>query len=76
VLLECGPELGNALMSAGYIDELITYISPVNLEAAGKNVFAGGGQLPEVLGIEFKEVGKSAIGADVKSHYILKRKGE
>lgn len=76
VLLECGPELGNALMSAGYIDELITYIAPVNLEAAGKDVFAGGGQLPELLGIELKEVGKSTIGADVKSHYILKRKGE
>lgn len=76
VLLECGPELGNALMGAGYIDELITYIAPVKLEAAGKDVFAGGGQLPELLGIEFKEVSKSAIGADVKSHYILKRKGE
>jgi diaminohydroxyphosphoribosylaminopyrimidine deaminase/5-amino-6-(5-phosphoribosylamino)uracil reductase len=75
VLLECGPKLGNALLSAGSIDELITYLSPVNLEAAGKDVFAGGGQLPELLGVEFKEVSRSAIGADVKSHYFLVRKG-
>ena len=73
VLLECGPELGNALMSAGYIDELITYRAPDNLESAGKDVFAGGGQLPELAGTEIKEVSKSTIGADVKSHYFLVR---
>lgn len=75
VLLECGPKLGNAFMSAGYIDELITYRSQDNLGSAGREVFAGGGQLPELLGIKFEEVSKCAIGADAKSHYLLKRKG-
>jgi len=75
VLLECGPELGNAFMSAGYVDELITYRAPANLGSAGREVFDGGGQLPELAGTEFKEVSKSAIGADVKSHYFLLRKG-
>lgn len=75
VLLECGPELGNAFMNAGYVDELITYRVLDKLGSAGREVFSGGGQLPELPGIEFEEVSKSAIGADVKSHYLLKRKG-
>ena len=74
VLLECGPELGNAFMSAGYVDELITYKSPANLGSTGREVFPGGGQLPELAGTEFNEVSKSAIGTDIKSHYFLLRK--
>ncbi|MDA3018343.1 MAG: bifunctional diaminohydroxyphosphoribosylaminopyrimidine deaminase/5-amino-6-(5-phosphoribosylamino)uracil reductase RibD [Actinomycetota bacterium] len=74
VLLECGPELGNAFIQAGYLDELITYRSPHNLGTAGRDVFVGGVQLPEPSGFSIEKISESAIGVDTKSHYLLERK--
>jgi len=74
VLLECGPELGNAFIQAGYLDELITYRSPHNLGTARRDVFVGGVQLPEPSGFSIEKISESAIGVDTKSHYLLERK--
>jgi diaminohydroxyphosphoribosylaminopyrimidine deaminase/5-amino-6-(5-phosphoribosylamino)uracil reductase len=74
VLLECGPELGNAFIKAGYIDELVTYRSPNNLGTTGRDVFVGGVQLPEPSGFSIEKISESAIGVDTKSHYLLERK--
>jgi diaminohydroxyphosphoribosylaminopyrimidine deaminase/5-amino-6-(5-phosphoribosylamino)uracil reductase len=74
VLLECGPELGNAFIQAGYLDELITYKSLHNLGTEGRDVFVGGAQLPEVSGITIQKISESDIGVDTKSHYLLERK--
>ncbi len=74
VLLECGPELGNAFIQAGYLDELITYRSPNDLGTTGRDVFVGGVQLPEPSGFSIEKISESAIGVDTKSHYLLERK--
>jgi diaminohydroxyphosphoribosylaminopyrimidine deaminase/5-amino-6-(5-phosphoribosylamino)uracil reductase len=74
VLLECGPELGNAFIKAGYLDELVTYKSPNNLGTAGRDVFVGGAQLPKVSGFTIEKISESAIGVDTKSQYLLERK--
>lgn len=74
VLLECGPELGNAFINAGYLDELVTYRSPNNLGNAGRDVFVGGAQLPELSGFTLKKISESVLGVDTKSHYLLERK--
>lgn len=74
VLLECGPELGNAFMKAGYLDELVTYRSPNNLGNVGRDVFVGGAQLPELPEFSIQKISESAIGVDTKSHYLLERK--
>ena len=74
VLLECGPELGNAFIKAGYLDELITYRSPNDLGTTGRDVFVGGVQLPEPSGFSIEKISESAIGVDTKSHYLLERK--
>jgi diaminohydroxyphosphoribosylaminopyrimidine deaminase/5-amino-6-(5-phosphoribosylamino)uracil reductase len=74
VLLECGPELGNAFIQAGYLDELITYKSPNNLGTEGRDVFVGGAQLPEISGFSIEKISERAIGVDTKSHYLLERK--
>lgn len=73
VLLECGPELGNALLSAGYVDELITYQAPDNLGEAGVVLFPSGSALPELVGMKFIKVSQSVIGTDTKTHYLLER---
>jgi diaminohydroxyphosphoribosylaminopyrimidine deaminase/5-amino-6-(5-phosphoribosylamino)uracil reductase len=71
VLLECGPTLGNALLGAGLIDELIIYRSPDSLGAEGAQLFENEKAL--LAGAEMKS--QIAIGPDTKSHYLIAKRG-
>lgn len=66
VLFECGPTLGNALLQAGYIDELVIYKSPEILGEDGVNA---------LLDLDFELVKQDQIGVDTKSHYFIKKVG-
>jgi len=71
VLLECGPTLGNALLGAGLIDELIIYRSPESLGAEGAQLVADEKAL--LAGTEL--MSQIAIGPDTKSHYFIAKRG-
>jgi diaminohydroxyphosphoribosylaminopyrimidine deaminase/5-amino-6-(5-phosphoribosylamino)uracil reductase len=71
VLLECGPTLGNALLSAGFIDELIIYRSPESLGAEGAQLFAD----EKTLLANAELISQIAIGPDTKSHYFIAKRG-
>jgi len=71
VLLECGPTLGNALLRAGFIDELIIYRSPNSLGAEGIQLFDDEQEL--LARSEF--INQIVIGPDTKSHYLLTKVG-
>ena len=71
VLLECGPALGNALLSAGFIDELIIYRSPESLVAEGAQLFAD----EKTLLANAELISQIAIGPDTKSHYFIAKRG-
>ena len=71
VLLECGPTLGNALLKAGFIDELIIYRSPISLGAAGVQLFED----EQALLSKAQLMSKISIGPDTKSHYFIAKKG-
>jgi diaminohydroxyphosphoribosylaminopyrimidine deaminase/5-amino-6-(5-phosphoribosylamino)uracil reductase len=64
VLLECGPTLGNALLKAGYIDELVIYQSPEILGEDGIDAF---------LDLDFELIRQDQIGVDTKSHYFVRK---
>jgi diaminohydroxyphosphoribosylaminopyrimidine deaminase/5-amino-6-(5-phosphoribosylamino)uracil reductase len=66
VLLECGPTLGNALLKAGYIDELVIYQSPEILGEDG---------IDTLLELDFELIKQDQIGVDTKSHYFIKKVG-
>ena len=71
VLLECGPTLGNALVRAGFIDELIIYRSHISLGAAGAQLFED----EQALLSEAQLMSQISIGSDTKSHYFIAKKG-
>ncbi len=71
VLLECGPTLGNALLSAGFIDELIIYRSPESLGAEGAQLFAD----EKTLLANAELISQIDIGPDTKSHYFIAKRG-
>jgi diaminohydroxyphosphoribosylaminopyrimidine deaminase/5-amino-6-(5-phosphoribosylamino)uracil reductase len=71
VLLECGPTLGNALLTAGFIDELIIYRSPNSLGAEGIQLFED----ERALLASAELISKIAIGPDTKSHYFIAKRG-
>jgi diaminohydroxyphosphoribosylaminopyrimidine deaminase/5-amino-6-(5-phosphoribosylamino)uracil reductase len=71
VLLECGPKLGNALLNAGFIDELIIYRSPNSLGAEGVQLFEDENSL--LANAEL--INQVAIGPDTKSHYFIAKRG-
>ena len=71
VLLECGPTLGNALLQAGFIDELIIYRSPVALGAEGIVLFEDESQLLA----SYELLSHVSIGPDTKSHYLHTKVG-
>lgn len=71
VLLECGPTLGNALVGAGFIDELIIYRSPISLGAAGVQLFED----EQALLSKAQLMSEISIGPDTKSHYFIAKKG-
>ena len=66
VLLECGPTLGNALLQAGYIDELVIYQSPEILGRDGISAF---------LDVDRELIKQEQIGVDTKSHYFVRKVG-
>jgi diaminohydroxyphosphoribosylaminopyrimidine deaminase/5-amino-6-(5-phosphoribosylamino)uracil reductase len=66
VLLECGPTLGNALLKAGYIDELVIYQSPEILGEDG---------IDALLDVDFELIKQDQIGVDTKSHYFINKVG-
>jgi diaminohydroxyphosphoribosylaminopyrimidine deaminase/5-amino-6-(5-phosphoribosylamino)uracil reductase len=66
VLLECGPALGNALLKAGYIDELVIYQSPEILGEDGINA---------LLDVDLELIRQDQIGVDTKSHYFVRKVG-
>ena len=71
VLLECGPTLGNALVRAGFIDELIIYRSPNSLGADGLQLFED----ERTLLTSAELISQIAIGPDTKSHYFIAKRG-
>jgi diaminohydroxyphosphoribosylaminopyrimidine deaminase/5-amino-6-(5-phosphoribosylamino)uracil reductase len=71
VLLECGPTLGNSLLRAGFIDELIIYRSPDSLGAQGHQLFED----EQALLASAELISQVAIGPDTKSHYFIVKKG-
>jgi diaminohydroxyphosphoribosylaminopyrimidine deaminase/5-amino-6-(5-phosphoribosylamino)uracil reductase len=71
VLIECGPILGNALLHAGFIDELIIYRAPESLGAEGIQLFEDEGTL--LASAEL--ITQIAIGPDTKSHYFISKRG-
>jgi diaminohydroxyphosphoribosylaminopyrimidine deaminase/5-amino-6-(5-phosphoribosylamino)uracil reductase len=71
VLLECGPTLGNALLRAGVIDELIIYRSPNSLGEEGIQLFDDEQEL--LMNAEL--ISQIAIGPDTKSHYFITKRG-
>jgi diaminohydroxyphosphoribosylaminopyrimidine deaminase/5-amino-6-(5-phosphoribosylamino)uracil reductase len=71
VLLECGPTLGNALLEAGFIDELIIYRTPHSLDAAGIQLFED----ESALLASAELISQIAIGPDIKSHYFISKRG-
>jgi diaminohydroxyphosphoribosylaminopyrimidine deaminase/5-amino-6-(5-phosphoribosylamino)uracil reductase len=71
VLLECGPTLGNALLRAGFIDELIIYRSPQSLGTEGMQLFED----EKVLLKNSELISQIAIGPDTKSHYFIAKRG-
>ena len=71
VLLECGPKLGNALLNAGFIDELIIYRSPNSLGAEGIQLFED----ERALLASAQLISQTAIGPDTKSHYFIAKRG-
>jgi len=71
VLLECGPTLGNALLGAGLIDELIIYRSPDSLGAEGAQLFAD----EKTLLANAELISQIDIGPDTKSHYFIAKRG-
>jgi diaminohydroxyphosphoribosylaminopyrimidine deaminase/5-amino-6-(5-phosphoribosylamino)uracil reductase len=72
VLLECGPTLGNALLKAGFIDELIIYRSPNSLGADGLQLFED----ERALLAKTELISQIAIGPDAKSHYFITKRGD
>ena len=71
VLLECGPTLGNALLRAGFIDELIIYRAPDSLGAKGIQLF----EAESALLASAELISQIAIGPDTKSHYFISKRG-
>jgi len=71
VLLECGPTLGNVLLKAGLIDELIIYRSPNSLGTEGIQLF----QDERALLANTELMSQIAIGQDTKSHYFIAKRG-
>jgi diaminohydroxyphosphoribosylaminopyrimidine deaminase/5-amino-6-(5-phosphoribosylamino)uracil reductase len=72
VLLECGPTLGNALLKAGFIDELILYRSPNSLGAEGIQLFED----ERALLANAELISQIVIGPDTKSHYFITKRGD
>ena len=71
VLLECGPTLGNALLRAGFIDELIVYRAPESLGAEGIQLFED----ERTLLTNVELISQIAIGPDTKTHYFISKRG-
>jgi riboflavin biosynthesis pyrimidine reductase len=71
VLLECGPKLGNALLKAGFIDELIIYRTPQSLSTEGIQLFE---DEPTLLA-NAELISQIAIGPDTKTHYFISKRG-
>ena len=71
VLLECGPTLGNSLLRAGFIDELVIYRSPDSLGAQGHQLFED----EQALLASAELISQVSIGPDTKSHYFIAKKG-
>lgn len=71
VLLECGPTLGNALLKAGFIDELMIYRSPNSLGEEGVQLFEN----EQALLASAQLMSQISIGPDTKSHYFIAKKG-
>ena len=71
VLVECGPTLGNALLRAGFIDELIIYRSPQSLGTEGMQLFED----EQALLARAELISRTAIGPDTKSHYFITKRG-
>jgi riboflavin biosynthesis pyrimidine reductase len=71
VLVESGPTLGNALLGAGLIDELIIYRTPDSLGTTGIQLFED----EHTLLANAELISQIAIGPDTKSHYFISRRG-
>jgi riboflavin biosynthesis pyrimidine reductase len=71
VLLECGPTLGNDLLGAGYIDELVIYSAPDSLGMEGAQLFEN----EKALLASAELMSQIAIGPDTNSHYFIAKRG-
>jgi riboflavin biosynthesis pyrimidine reductase len=64
--------LGNALLRAGFIDELIVYRAPESLGAEGIQLFED----ESALLANAELISQIAIGPDTKSHYFIAKRGD
>ena len=72
VLVEAGPTLGTALLSAGAIDELIIYQTP-KLLGSGKNFLSDLGITTLANHISLDLHSTKRFGDDIKNHYLVRR---
>lgn len=71
VLIEAGPALGSALLSAGLIDEIVIYQAPKIL-GSGANFIADLGISTLAQHIQLELISTEQMGDDVKSHYRMR----
>lgn len=66
VLLECGPTLAGAFMSAGLVDELVLYLAPHLIGDAGRGLFnlPGLEKMQDRVELEWMDVRQ--VGADLR----------
>ena len=66
VLLECGPTLAGAFMSAGLVDELVVYLAPHLIGDAGRGLFSLPGLEKMQDRVELEWVDVRQVGADLR----------
>ena len=66
LLVECGPQLAGALLTAGLVDELVCHVAPKLLGAGARSAYALAepGSLGDCPALEIVEVGR--IGPDLR----------
>jgi diaminohydroxyphosphoribosylaminopyrimidine deaminase/5-amino-6-(5-phosphoribosylamino)uracil reductase len=73
VLIEAGPKLGSALLTAGIIDEIVIYQAPIAL-GAGPSWLEDIG-ITTLTGAQKLELISSELcGTDIKSRYRVEKK--
>jgi diaminohydroxyphosphoribosylaminopyrimidine deaminase/5-amino-6-(5-phosphoribosylamino)uracil reductase len=75
VLVEAGPTLAGAFVSAGLVDEIWIYQSPDIIGASGRGMFVMPGIKTIQEKISFELIDSRPVGGDVRSIYLPREKG-